>query len=33
MPTMKFTTLIPTHFNNGKKIPARQLRMILDDLW
>jgi hypothetical protein len=29
---MKFTTLIPTHLNNGKKVPARQLRSMLDGL-
>jgi hypothetical protein len=29
---MKFTTLIPTRFNDGKKVPARQLRTFLKEL-
>jgi hypothetical protein len=29
---MKFTTLIPTHLNNGKRVAARQLRSFLDEL-
>lgn len=29
---MKFTTLIPVRFNDGRKVPLRQLRRFLDEL-
>ncbi|MFO0970393.1 MAG: hypothetical protein U0793_33000 [Gemmataceae bacterium] len=29
---MKFTTLIPTRLNDGKKVPRTQFRRILDEL-
>lgn len=29
---MKFTTLIPTRLNDGRKVPKRQLERILDGL-
>jgi hypothetical protein len=29
---MKFTTLIPTRFNDGRKVNSRQVRAFLDDL-
>jgi len=29
---MKITTLIPTRFNDGKRVPARKLSSIIDDL-
>jgi hypothetical protein len=29
---MKFTTLIPVKFNDGKKVPQKQLRSIFDGL-
>jgi hypothetical protein len=29
---MKFTTLIPIRFNDGKKVPARQLARLVDEL-
>jgi hypothetical protein len=30
--SMKFTTLIPTRFNDGKRVPARTLRRFMEDL-
>jgi hypothetical protein len=29
---MKFTTLLPTRFNDGRPVPARQLRRFMDEL-
>ena len=29
---MKFTTLIPLRLNDGRKVPARQLRQFMDEL-
>ena len=29
---MKFTTLIPVHYNDGKKVPTRELRRLIDEL-
>jgi len=29
---MKFTTLIPLHFNDGREVPPEQISKILDDL-
>ena len=29
---MKFTTHIPTHLNDGRKVSQRQLKMIMDEL-
>jgi len=29
---MKFTTLIPTRFNDGQEVPEEQLQRIIDEL-
>ena len=30
---MKFTTLIPTHWNEGKKVKPSELSRIIDAIW
>jgi hypothetical protein len=29
---MKFTTLIPVRFNNGRRVPLRKMKRFLDEL-